>query len=80
MAFETLGYQLCKDGSLEKDVQKIAIFHLNNVPKHAAKQLPDGMWSSKLGNSFDISHTEFCLCGSVAKAYGQIAFYMSRTI
>lgn len=75
LAFESLGYNLCADGSLEDGYQKIAIYHLNNQPTHAARQLEDGLWSSKLGNSFDISHTEGCLNGA---NYGQIAFFMRK--
>ena len=78
MAFNTLGYEVCADGALEDGFEKVAIFHQNNAPTHAAKQLPDGAWSSKLGDWFDISHGPDCLCGHDVDAYGEIAFFMRR--
>jgi hypothetical protein len=49
-AFETLGYTLASDGSVEPGYEKVAIFALGTKPTHAAKQLPNGRWSSKLGS------------------------------
>jgi hypothetical protein len=54
-AFKFLGYEVCGDG-LETGYEKIAIYTLKNVPTHAAKQLPDGRWKSKLGPWEDIEH------------------------
>jgi hypothetical protein len=57
-AFQHLGYfghEDC-DGSLEAGFDKIAIYLLNQIPTHAAKQLPDGRWKSKLGDWEDIEH------------------------
>jgi len=56
------GYEVCKDGSLEDDCEKIALFALEFengllISTHAAKQLPNGWWQSKLGKSKDIAHT-----------------------
>lgn len=78
MAFSTLGYNLCAGGMPERGLEKIAIFHQNNVPSHAAKLLQSGFWSSKLGDWFDISHRHKCLCGRERSSYGEIAFFMSR--
>ena len=57
-AFEVLGYEMCHDGSLEEGYQKIALFaSQSGQPTHAARQLSDGSWTSKLGALEDIVHT-----------------------
>jgi len=56
MAFETLGYTLCASADFDPTVEKIALFQKDHKPTHAAKLIADGIWSSKLGKSFDISH------------------------
>ncbi len=61
LAFGTLGYVACGDGSLEDDFEKIAIYAISAggilSPTHAARQRPNGRWTSKLGPSEDIEHT-----------------------
>jgi hypothetical protein len=48
--FESIAFNVCGDGSFEPGYLKIAIFaDNNNIPTHAAKQLDNGFWSSKLG-------------------------------
>ena len=57
MAYGTLGYVVCKNEILEEGFEKIALYaDSNKRPKHAARQLPDGNWTSKLGKSFDVRH------------------------
>ncbi len=52
-----LGYQVCDDSKLEVGYRKIAIYiDANGKPTHAARQLDNGNWTSKLGPSFDIEH------------------------
>src|SRR5258706_10101517 len=48
-AFNGLGYARCSDESLEPRLEKIAFFAKDGVPTHGARQLPDGLWTSKLG-------------------------------
>jgi hypothetical protein len=48
-AFESIGYVRCADGQLEAGFEKIALYWLDGKPTHAARQLPDGSWTSKLG-------------------------------
>jgi hypothetical protein len=74
-AFETLGYQITGDDSLEPMLEKVTIFSRGAIPTHAAKQLANGLWSSKVGNLEDISHD---LHGIENEAYGTVAFIMSR--
>jgi hypothetical protein len=74
-AFGTIGYALAADGKLEAGYEKIAIYAVGSKPTHAAKQLPDGKWSSKLGALEDISHQ---LEGVENNEYGAVAFFMKR--
>ena len=76
-AFATLGYVVCNDDRLEAGYEKIALFALLGVPKHAARQLPSGRWTSKLGESEDIEHALHDLTGMV---YGSVAVVMKRPL
>ena len=78
-AFATLGYEQCGDGLLEREFEKIAIYQDgNNDIQHAARQLPNGRWTSKLGKSFDIEHSvpEDLEGGD----YGKVVLYMRRAV
>jgi len=56
-AFASLGYVVCDDGSLEPGFDKVALYaDEHGIPTHMAKQLPDGTWSSKIGELPDIQH------------------------
>jgi hypothetical protein len=78
--FDYLGFRRCDEGSLEPDVEKIAVF-VDDADEfsHVARQLTDGWWSSKLGVYEDISHptNETLLCGRPI-AYGQNLIFMAR--
>ena len=74
-AFGTLGYTPCRDGSAEEEFEKVAIYQSRGLPTHAARQLPDGRWTSKLGRNIDIAHTLRGLDGPV---YGQVAVFLKR--
>ena len=41
---------------MEKGFQKIALYVKDGIPTHAARQLPTGKWTSKLGRDIDIEH------------------------
>lgn len=73
--FEKLGYQECSDSTLEEGYFKIAIFVANGKPTHAARQLENGKWASKLGTIEDIEHIEKGLEGLL---YGVIQLFMKR--
>lgn len=73
--FRTLGYLPCEDGEFEPGQERIALYVHQGVPTHAARQLPDGRWSSKLGRSVDIAHTPDALDGPL---YGTIILYLRR--
>lgn len=75
-AFETLGYEGCDNGNAESGFQKIAIYtNAINRPTHAARQLPAGNWTSKLGDWIDISHDLEDLNGT---QYGKPVHFMKR--
>jgi hypothetical protein len=77
-AFASLGYVECSSGDLEAGFEKIAIFADDQgVPLHAARQLPEGRWTSKLGELEDISHALPDLTGAV---YGSVALLMKRPL
>jgi len=58
-AFRRLGYEISQDAGFETGVEKVAIFaHIDGRPTHAARQLDDGTWTSKLGGSVDIRHID----------------------
>ena len=77
-AFETLGYTVCGNELYEEGLVKIAIFVRDEgSPTHAARQLPNGRWTSKCGRYKDIKHELIALCGP-KPAYGNIACYMKK--
>lgn len=56
-AFLTLGFEVCDDPGLESGWEKVAIYAKDDgSPTHAARQLANGTWTSKLGNLEDINH------------------------
>lgn len=73
--FATLGYESCKDRKPEKDVDKIALYAKGNKPKHVARQLQNGKWTSKLGRSIDIEHD---LRDLEDGDYGNVVLYLCR--
>jgi len=81
-AFETRGYELCYDNSLQPELEKTAIYGITNpadgttVPTHASRQLESGEWTSKLGPFEDVSHQTFeDVNGPV---YGRAVYFMAR--
>lgn len=79
-AYQTLGYEICQGDALEEGFQKIAIYTSSNkIPTHIARQLPNGKWTSKLGQYEDIEHNNLQgLTGN--PGYGEVACIMKRLI
>jgi hypothetical protein len=74
--FGLLGYAKCPDASAEASKQKVAIFvDQQGKPTHAARQLSDGRWTSKLGPDVDIAHELAALEGG---RYGRVAVVLAR--
>jgi hypothetical protein len=77
-AFLTLGYTPAVNDSLEPGVEKVALFADSaGMPTHAARQLPTGRWTSKLGQAEDIEHELRALEGEV---YGALALVLKRPV
>lgn len=74
-AFEQIGYEVCGDGSLEEGIEKVALYAEDGDWQHAAKQRPDGHWSSKLGDWEDIRHATVM---DVGEEYGAPCCFMKR--
>lgn len=76
-AVESLGYEIGQDSGLEKDLEKVAIFaHPDGSPTHAARQLDDGTWTSKLGSWEDIRHVSLQHVGG--RTYGNPVLVLQR--
>ena len=76
LAFQTRGYEPCDDGDAESGYEKVAIYGSAGRPKHMARQLSNGAWTSKLGSAWDIEHTS--LEGVESDEYGQPVRYLRR--
>jgi len=75
-AFSTLGYGKCSDGKLEEGIEKVAIYvDDEGKPTHAARQLSNGGWTSKLGDLEDIEHDLADLEGEL---YGHVTCFLKR--
>lgn len=74
-AFGTLGFLPCETSAAEPGYQKIALYALGENPTHAAHQLSDGRWSSKLGRSVDVAHRLDALDGPL---YGKAVLFLRR--
>ena len=75
-AFITEGYERCNDSKLDEGYEKIAIYATEHGPTHAARQLENGRWTSKIGDAEDITHSS--LEGLIGELYGSPACYLRR--
>jgi hypothetical protein len=77
-AYHTVGFEECPDGALEDESEKVALYGSQaGVWLHAARQLPNGRWTSKLGREDDIEHgTPYEL---ECRDYGTVIGFMKRT-
>lgn len=74
-AVQSLGYVPGADDTLEPGFEKVALFALAGAPKHAARQLPSGRWTSKLGELEDVEHE---LSGLNGVWYGSVVQILKR--
>jgi hypothetical protein len=78
-AFEWKGYTKCRSPKHKKGVVKVAIFlDSSRCPKHAARQLESGSWTSKCGDYEDIEH--FTLSAVEGDLYGEAVIFMHKRI
>lgn len=77
-AFRIKGYECCDNGEYEKGWQKIALYALpgSNYCTHAARQLTNGYWTSKLGIWEDIQHGTADMIEN--NDYGKVRCFMKR--
>lgn len=74
--YEMYGYKKCADGAYVKGKEKIAIYaKASGEATHAAKQVGDKRWASKLGDAYDIEHDPNAVSGPL---YGDVVMYMER--
>ena len=76
-AFATLGYAPSVGEEPEPGFEKVALFASGAVPTHAARQLPSGRWTNKLGLREDIEHDLHAVSG---EAYGTVVLVLKRSI
>jgi hypothetical protein len=77
-AFEKSAYSLCDNDGFEDGYRKIALYVKEGTTEctHAARQLNNGKWTSKLGGLYDIQHgTPYTIEGSV---YGRVYCIMKK--
>jgi len=74
---EILGYGICDSPGLEEGFEKVVIYiDETDTPRHFARQLTNGRWTSKLGDLNDIEHdTLDCL---VIPDYGKPQLVLKR--
>lgn len=77
-AFATLGYEVCPNPDWEPGYEKIAVYAKAAAPTHAARQGPEGRWTSKLGALEDVIHDSLeSLAGDV---YGHATVFLRRPV
>lgn len=77
-AFEMLFYTPCDSPDHEKGYEKIALYvNPDGKPTHVARQLDNGSWTSKLGQSYDIEHD---IDGVSGANYGSVSVIMKRPV
>ena len=77
-AFTENGFEVCNDNLEENHTQKVALYCYPGTFEctHAARQLSNGLWTSKLGESNDIQHsTPYTIQGRI---YGNVACILRR--
>ena len=76
--FVSLGFELCETPQQEPGFEKIAIYGGNAGQfTHVARQLPSGLWTSKLGSLEDIEHQD--LASISIPDYGRPARFLRRS-
>jgi hypothetical protein len=78
-ALESRGYKRFpgNDGLYESGYEKIAIFALGQTPTHAARQLPDGQWTHKMGKAIDLTASLKAVEGP---EYGQVVRFLRKKL
>ena len=76
--FESLGYRVCETADVEPGTEKAAIYaDSRGAPRHVARQLTSGRWTSKVGKMEDIEHE---LRGLEGESYGNVVLVLGRRV
>ena len=68
---------VCKNEKFENGFEKVALYvDKDGAPTHAARQLPNGKWTSKLGNGEDIEHETIHVVEG--DGYGKAKYFLKR--
>lgn len=76
--FAGLQYEECQDGNHEAGYQKLALYEARGAMQHAAAQMPNGRWRSKMGSGPVIEHDS--PASLAAGPYGEPTAFMRRPI
>jgi hypothetical protein len=71
------GYEKCDNRGIQAGYEKVALYADQGEVAHAARQLQDGRWTSKLGRDVDITHTLEALEGG---CYGAVVQILRRPV
>ena len=77
-ALAGLGYEQCDDSDPEDGYQKVALYEVQGEFQHAAVQMPNGHWRSKMGRGPAIEHRNPESLSS--GIYGNPTTYMRRAL
>lgn len=75
--FAMMEFEPCNSCCIETGFWKVAIYANGEEVTHAARQLPNGHWASKLGDLVDIEHLNVSDVGG--GIYGEHAFTLRRS-
>ena len=77
-AFAGIGYELCDESHFEEGFLKVALYADEGKFQHAAAQMPNGRWRSKMGQGPVIEHrSPESLDGGI---YGGVHCFMRRPV
>ena len=77
LAFSSIGFGIAADPRFAPGVEKVALMAKAGTPTHMCRQLPNGRWTSKLGQSEDVEHELDALFGPI---YGDVHCILQRSI
>lgn len=75
-ALATVGFAVCGDTSHDSELVKVVVYRSGDTATHAARQLRDGRWVSKLGDEADVIHLRPEDVGG--GIYGEVACVLAR--
>jgi hypothetical protein len=81
-AFGVHGFEECEGTECRKPLfepkfQRVALYAASGLAKHAARQIDEQRWTSKLGKSIDLEHT---LRGLEGPFYGRVSKILKRPL